>query len=218
MSAPDLRQRVLAAVQAERSPPRAVVAARDARRIGAGLAVTLAVFAASRGVRVGERPFALLVATALGAAAVTVAVGYVALARRRSMLGRPRALLWATALLTPLVLLAWKWTWSSCFDAHGPTRLGLRCLGLSLAMAAAPVAALLGGRMRSHPLHPAATGAAVGAAVGAMTWMLVDLWCPVGYVQHLLIGHVLPLALIIAAGVLVGRRRLSVRDRGTRPR
>jgi hypothetical protein len=213
-----LRQRVLAAVQAEPAPSRDLVAAVDAWRIAGALAVTLALFAVRGGVRIGDRPWSLVVATALGAVAVMVAAGFVALARGRSMLGPPRARLWAMVAATPLVLLAWKWTWSSCFDAHGPTRLGLRCLGLSLAMAAAPMAALLGGRVRSHPLHPAATGAAVGAAVGAMSWTLVDLWCPVGYLQHLLIGHVLPLALIIGSGVFAGQRWLALRDRATRPR
>lgn len=101
--------------------------------------------------------------------------------------------------------------WTAAFDALGPSRIGLKCLALSLAMAAAPMFVLLAARFRSDPLHPAATGAAVGAAVGAMAWVLVDLWCPVGHLPHLLIGHVLPIALLIAAGAVLGSRYLAVR-------
>ena len=210
MSASDLRARVLAAVQREPSPPRAVVVAAELRRMGLALLVTFGVFVSVRGVRVGDRPLSLLAITALGAAAITLVVGGVALTRGRSMLGRSRTLLWSIAVATPIALLAWKLTWTARFDVLGPMRVGVKCLGLSLAMAASPMFVMLAGRVRSDPLHPAATGAAVGAAFGAMAWVLVDLWCPVGYLRHLLIGHVLPLALIIIAGALLGRRHLRV--------
>jgi hypothetical protein len=211
MSASDLRERVLAAVQREVSPPRAVVGAMDVRRIGVALLVSLGVFAAVNGVRVGDRPLSLLAMTALGAAAFTVIVGVVAMAPGRSMLGRPRVLLWSIAAATPIVLLTWKLTWTARFDVLGPMRVGLKCLGLSLAMAAAPMFVFVGARLRSDPLHPAATGAAIGAAVGAMAWVLVDLWCPIGHLGHLLVGHVLPLAVIIVAGGLLGRQYVALR-------
>lgn len=215
MSASDVRARVLAAVQSEVSPPRAVVDAMDVRRIGFALLASLGVFAAVNGVRVGDRPLSLLAMTALGAAAFTVVVGALAVTRGRSMLGRSGALLWSIAVATPVVLLMWKLTWTARFDVLGPMRVGLKCLGLSLAMAAAPMFALVVARLRSDPLHPAATGAAIGAAVGAMAWVLVDLWCPIGHVTHLLVGHVLPLALIIVAGGLLGRRYVALRTIST---
>jgi hypothetical protein len=39
---------------------------------------------------------------------------------------------------------------------------------------------------------------------------LVDLWCPVGYVPHLLLGHVLPIAILSLAGALIGGRVLGI--------
>jgi hypothetical protein len=38
-----------------------------------------------------------------------------------------------------------------------------------------------------------------------VVWVLVDLWCPVAYLPHLLLGHVLPLALAVGAGAMLGR-------------
>jgi hypothetical protein len=49
--------------------------------------------------------------------------------------------------------------------------------------------------------------------VGAVVWVLVDLWCPVAYVPHLLLGHVLPLVLTALVGTLLGGRYLAVRAR-----
>ena len=43
--------------------------------------------------------------------------------------------------------------------------------------------------------------------------LLVDLWCPVGYVPHLLLGHVLPIAILSVAGGLIGGRVLGIMRR-----
>jgi hypothetical protein len=42
---------------------------------------------------------------------------------------------------------------------------------------------------------------------------LVDLWCPVAYVPHLFIGHVLPLVLATIAGAVVGGPVIGIRSR-----
>jgi hypothetical protein len=211
MTSSELKQRVLEAARKEASPTRAVVRQREVVHLLAALGVALAVFVSSRGVRVGDRPLALLAGTALGAAVLAAIIGTLALGRGRSMLGRSQQLLWSVAILSPAALLAWKIGWTARYDVLGPMRLGFRCLGLSLAMGTAPLAVLLATRRRSDPLHPTATGAAVGATVAAIAWVLVDLWCPVGYVRHLMIGHVLPCVLFIAAGALLGRRYVALR-------
>lgn len=207
----ELRHQVLSAVRSETSPTRAVHRARELLRLLAALAVTFAVFIASSGVRVGERPLSLLAATALGAAALAIVVNVIALGRGRSMLGRSKILLWGVAIVSPTALLAWKIGWTSHYAALGPTRAGLKCLCLSLAMGAPPFVVALMARRSSDPLHPGATGAAVGAAVGAMVWVLVDFWCPVGRPLHLLIGHVLPCLLFIVGGAIAGRRHVALR-------
>jgi len=68
-------------------------------------------------------------------------------------------------------------------------------------------------RRGSDPLHPVLTAAAFGAAVGAGAWVLVDLWCPVGYVPHVLLGHVLPLLLLIGLSALLGSRVVAMGKR-----
>lgn len=211
MTSWELKERVLRAAREEPSPTRAVVRERDLVRVIAALGVALTVFVVSRGVRVGERPLSLVVGTALGAAALATVIGGLALGRGRSMLGRTQSMLWAVAILSPAALLAWKVGWTAHYGVFGPMCAGFRCFGLSLGMGAAPFTTLLIARRRSDPLHPAGTGAAVGTAVAAFAWVLVDLWCPVGYVQHLLFGHVLPCFIFIVGGAVIGRSYVAVR-------
>ena len=45
----------------------------------------------------------------------------------------------------------------------------------------------------------------------AALWVLVDLSCPVAYVPHLLLGHVLPLLLITGVGAGLGQRFITLR-------
>jgi hypothetical protein len=80
-------------------------------------------------------------------------------------------------------------------------------------MAVWPLVALVLTRRRTDPLHPSLTGAAIGSAVGASIWVLVDLNCPIAYLPHLLLGHVLPLVLITSVGAALGRRLIALRSR-----
>jgi hypothetical protein len=140
---------------------------------------------------------------------------WLALRRGRSMLGRSRRrLLWG-AVLIPISLLAWKLSCSIAFGATmvaWPERPGERCLALSLLVGAGPLLAFLAIR-RSGPVQPALNGAAIGFAAGACAWVAADLWCPVAFVPHVLLGHVLPLAVLAAAGALLGRAFLEPRPR-----
>ena len=105
--------------------------------------------------------------------------------------------------------------WSAAFGdgmVLWPARLGLRCLSLSLLVAIGPLLSFLALR-RSAPAHPALNGAAMGFAAGACAWFAVDLWCPVAYLPHLLLGHVLPLFVLGVVGALLGQALLSLRRR-----
>jgi len=131
------------------------------------------------------------------------------------MLGRSGSgLLYGIALI-PLGLFAWKVGCSLAFGqpmAEWPERAGLKCLSLSLLVAAGPLLAFLAVR-RSAPVHPALNGAAMGVASGACAWVALDLWCPVAFVPHLLLGHVLPLCILAGTGALLGQALLSLRSR-----
>jgi hypothetical protein len=80
-------------------------------------------------------------------------------------------------------------------------------------MAAGLFAALMFVRQRSDATHPTALGAAVGAVSGAWADLVVDAWCPLTNAPHVLLGHVAPMALLIAIGMLLGGRILAVKRR-----
>ena len=225
----DLRARVLAAAAAEPSPTRAAVRSRNQRLALVAVATAIgafAIFAALMSgnhlVRLGgdvgprqhvERSLGLFVTTAAGAMSVAAAAVWLAVGRGRSMLGRSRRALVYGGLLVPLSLLAGKLVASAAFgDAMvpWPERPGERCLALSLLVAAGPFFALLAMRGQA-PVWPALNGAAIGVAAGACAWVAAELWCPVSYLPHLLLGHVLPLFVLAAVGALLGRARLGVR-------
>ena len=235
----ELRARVLAAAAADASPTRAAVKRRNLLMSMLAVASAVGAFAifallTSEGqlVRLGgevaphrhlERSVWLVVTTAGGALGVAAAALWFALCRGRSMLGRPRSRLLCGIALIPLGLFAWKVGCSMAFAdpmAEWSARPGLKCLSLSLLVAAAPLLALLAVRRRA-PVHPALNGAAIGVACGACAWVALDLWCPVASVPHLMLGHVLPLCVLAGMGALLGQVLLSLRQgvpRGTRLR
>jgi hypothetical protein len=200
---------VLAEASRERSPTRGEVRVRNAALLVSGVVVPVGVFLGWGGTRSAPRPASLIVETASGAAAVALTALVVAVGRGRSMLGRTGTALLAVAVLTPIVLFAWKVGVSSLYPGmmvQWPERAGFRCLWLSCQTAAWPLVAIAMTRRGTDPTHPGLTGVAIGAAVGACSWVLVDLWCPVAYVPHLLLGHLLPLLACTVAGYfLVGR-------------
>jgi hypothetical protein len=227
----DLRARVLAAAAAEPSPTRAAVNRRNvviSLLAATSVVSSLMIFAtlASDGelVRLGgevtpdqyvERSVSLVVATAGGALGIVAIALWFALRRGRSMLGRSRGSLLCGIVLIPLGLFVWKVGWSLALGAsmvEWPERTGLKCLSLSLFVAVGPLLAFLAMR-RSAPVRPALNGAILGSAAGACAWIAGDLWCPVAFVPHLLLGHVLPLIVLTGAGALLGQGLLSLRSR-----
>jgi len=226
----ELRAQVLAAAAAEASPTRAAVTRRNAligvmaAASGAGAFVIFAALVSeSELVRLGgevaqqhlERSPWLVAATAGGALAIAAAAVWLALGRGGSMLGRSRPWLLCGGVLIPLCLLAWKVGCSTAFgDAmvQWPERPGLWCFALSIVVAMGPLWSFV--RMRRTAFaHPALNGATLGVAAGACAWVAVDLWCPVGYVPHVLLGHALPLLVLAGMGALLGQAQLSLRHR-----
>jgi hypothetical protein len=214
----DLKERVLAAAAASPSPTRAATNRRGALWIAGGAATMAAgywVFAiALFGWQHVSRSMLLLAGTSIGAAVVAGIAVSIALRRGGSMLGRSRRWLIASTVLAPLVLLGWKIGWSALFgNLDESPRLGYRCLVMSFSMGTVPVLLLAMTRKGEDPRHPGLLGAAIGVAVGACAWVLVDLWCPVAGIWHLLRGHVLPMLLLGIVGATVGSLMLGVRSR-----
>lgn len=204
-----LRAKVL---QRARQEPAATRAQLLVGQVPLAALVTLtpvSIFLAMGGVRAGPRPLLLVLETTLGSALLALIAAVAGFGRGGSMMGRPRSWLLSSVLLTPLALLAWRILVSSQYPNMmnaWAARPGLRCFLLGCAMSAPPLMGLLWMRRHTTPANPRLTAASYAAAVGAAVWVLVDLWCPVGYVPHLLLGHVLPMALLMSLCASVGKR------------
>jgi hypothetical protein len=206
-----LKARVLAAAAALPSATRP-----QGRRLGitlllASIALALMVFEAAGGIdHSSGRPLAITLAISGGWGLVAAVLSGVVLWRRRSTLGRPPAVLLLAAFATPVILVAWMHRFQGTYEEPFP-RVGWKCLGYTLAMAALPLGSFLALRRGIEPRGPWALGAAVGATCGAWAGILVDLWCPLVNTPHVLVGHVLPIVLLIGAGTALGRVLLGVR-------
>jgi Negative regulator of sigma F len=64
---------------------------------------------------------------------------------------------------------------------------------------------------RSTPPSRRLTGAVLGAAAGAWAGVIVNLWCPIPLVAHLLVGHVGPILVLSIAGAVFARAGVGVR-------
>ena len=208
---PDLRARVLAAAQStpSRTRPRG-------RRIAWVASAGAVAFGLLGFVWIGGldhsvgRPRALTFGLAAGWAAASLVLSWLVLARGGSTLARSPRLLVAAAAVTPALCFGWMSLFAGRYDEPF-ARVGYRCMAYTLVMAAAPLATFLLLRRGSEPRHPSAPGAAAGAMSGAWAGVLIDLWCPLTNAPHVLVGHVLPLALLVGVGALAGSRLLGVR-------
>jgi hypothetical protein len=181
--------------------------------IGSWLIAVL-VFVYAGGLRPTERPLSLILGTSAGIGAIAAVAGWAALGRGTSTLGRARPWLIPIVIGSPALILAWKVFWSAQYEGaldHWPTRPGFKCLALSLAIAICPLVGFALSRRGSDPRRPGLTGFAAGLAMGAITSLLTDLWCPVAYVPHLLLGHLLPIVLLGGLGAWLGRVAIALR-------
>lgn len=177
-------------------------------------ALALGVFAVAGGVRPTGREASLMIGTASGTALLAALFGWRLLTRGNSSLGRARSALLPVIIGAVPALLVWKVLWSMQYPGgleQWETRPGLRCLGLTFAIALCPLIAFVAVRRGSDPRHPALTGLAAGIGVGAIATLCTDLWCPVAFVPHLLIGHALPVALLGGIGALLGNLFIRIR-------
>ena len=79
---------------------------------------------------------------------------------------------------------------------------GLRCLTVSAAVGLLVLFTFTAALRRSAPVASRLRGAAVGAAAGACAGLSVFVFCPAIEVRHLLVGHVLPIAVLTLIGLV----------------
>jgi hypothetical protein len=197
-------------------PTRAAIARQTVALAIGSWSVTLLVFFFAGGPRSLGRPLSLITGTSLGIAAAAAIAAWATLARGNSMLGRARRFLVPLIIGSPALSLAWKLFWSAQFAGaleEWPTRPGLRCLLLSLSLGLCPLIAFAMARRSSDPARPMFTGLAAGVAIGCVTSLLTDMWCPVAYLPHLLLGHLLPIALLGVLGAWLGWQFIALEQR-----
>lgn len=208
---------VMAVIDANPAPDRKRLRAQAAVLVVGCVLVAVLVFLAYGGLRAGGAPrsVTLILATTIGSALLAGLALW--LIRGRGAIGGTTAKRLVVVLFgVPIGLMAWKLGWSASFTGaldQWPERIGIPCLEISLMSGLGPLLALVWLR-RSAPNHPRLLGAVLGVTAGACAWVVTDLWCPVGHVPHLLLGHLLPIVLFALAGVAIGARWLRVRWRG----
>ena len=145
-----------------------------------------------------------------GTVVLALASTWLVLPSRRSMLSPPRGLLLGVTIALPLLVGGWLVLWHGTYDDPFTT-IGQSCFALTALTAPWPFAALAYASRRAEPRHPGTVGAALGAVAGAWAAVMVALWCPQAGHAHVLVGHVLPLAVLTLAGSAIGARMFRLR-------
>jgi hypothetical protein len=209
----DLKRRTLAEVSRRSAPTRPQARTRALIAYAAATTAMAVVFFAAGGIEHSRgRPLVYTVLMAAGACAIALVATAAALGRGTSMLGRSLRVLALVAALVPVGTFVWLVAWHNRY-ADPFSRIGYRCLGLTLAMGIAPLVVTAFLRAGSAVRAPKASGAAIGAVCGAWAGVGVDLWCPLTEPTHIAIGHVLPILVLVAIGAIVGHSVLRMRVR-----
>lgn len=213
---PDLRARVLAAAASEPVPARSAGLPRQAAIVALGFAASIGLLLAIGGPGARSRSSAyylMLAALWLGVTGLALWAG---VARGRSMLGRPPWARAAVATSTPLALLATAALAGGAVPPGGEVA-GVHehvvCAAFTVLFALGPLAALAALRRRGDPVAPRLSGAAMGAAAGAWGAVSIELRCEHAQLDHVVLGHVLPVVALVLLGIILGDRVLALRAR-----
>jgi hypothetical protein len=211
MAPPDRKSRITAAVAEIPAPTRRQLLRRQAWLIFAGVAGALTLFWAEGGLRATGRPPSLIAWTAVGTSCFVGVGMWLLFTRGRSGRRRGWAVLGLATLAPAAAFVLWRYGLGSLYHLASPwpTRMGYRCFAMSVATGGILLFAALMAWRHVDPMTPRATAAAFGAGTGLGSALLVDLWCPISYVPHLLLGHVLPITFLAMAGAAVGGRMLG---------
>jgi hypothetical protein len=205
------RNRVLASIGEIPAPTRSELGRRQAWLVIWGVLGALTLFLVEGGLRATGRPPSLVAWTSLGTSCFVGVGMWFLFTRTRSGHRRGWSVLGLATIVPVVAFVLWRYGLGHLYQLASPwpTRPGYRCFALSVATGGILLGALLFAWRRLDPMSPTATGVAFGAGAGLGSALLVDLWCPVYYLPHLLLGHVLPIALLAAAGAAIGRRILG---------
>jgi hypothetical protein len=152
--------------------------------------------------------------TVLGALTVLVFTStLVALGRGRTGLGTGvRSLVAMATLVAPICAVLVLPNPVHSLDAVPKwvdiSALGMRCFVIASLVGAIVLAGFTAVLRRAVPVASRWRGAAIGAAAGAWASLAVFVFCPSGDRLHLLVGHVVPVVILVAVGSLTLARAL----------
>ena len=211
----DRRSRVLASIGEIPAPTRRELLRRQAWLLIVGVVGALSLFLVEGGLRSTGRPPSLVAWTSLGTSCFVGVGMWFLFTRTRSGHRRGWAVLGLATLVPVVAFVLWRYGLGHLYQLASPwpTRPGYRCFAMSVATGGILLFAALIAWRHVDPMTPRATGAAFGAGAGLGSALLIDLWCPVSYVPHLLVGHVLPIAVLACVGGAIGGRLLGARRR-----
>jgi hypothetical protein len=205
----------MAAVRAEPVSPRAVGLRHRVYHVMRVLIVWALISLAIGLPGLRDRPLAYVLSLAAAWLLVGAAATWAGVARGRSMLGRTAAWRTATALFTPLALLATGLAlgalWPETLTHSGGVARHLLCVVGTVSFAMGPLGLFVAMWRASDPVAPRLTGAAIGAAAGAWGALAIEVHCRFTSPFHVAFGHVMPVSLLALAGIYVGQRLLTVR-------
>jgi hypothetical protein len=152
---------------------------------------------------------ALLLVVGLTLSATLIAVGRGA----RGLGSGPMSLFLVALLVTPIYAVL---TLVHPLEASGAAAAslaelspwGLRCLAIAAAVGLLVLFSFTAALRRSAPVASQLRGAALGAAAGAWAGLSVFIFCPATEYRHLLVGHVLPTAVLTFLGLAAIPRAL----------
>ncbi|CAN5304606.1 hypothetical protein BH09MYX1_BH09MYX1_46880 [soil metagenome] len=209
---PDHKARMLAALAKTPAPTRAQMDTRARTAWAGAIALSLLLFVAS-GFRLGTRPMTFIAVSAAGWAVLGVLALAFSFVLGRSMLGRDTRTLRFVLAGAPMALvwmLVCLQLWPAAGDGEAPGLAHVACFVYSLFIASGPFAAMAWLRRGSDPVKPRLTLAAYGAAAGLLAGVLMDVHCAYANLEHVVIGHVLPVVGFVGVGWLLGERLLGV--------
>ncbi len=213
---PSLRERVMQAAATRPAPTRQTT---DRRRILSFCAAIVAVgiFAFMNGVPYisARRPVSHLVVGVIAFALIAIssavftfrpipsALGRRPAVRRKLAVAVPIALVLASLVANFSALVTFRWP-STNIWAHIPCAIATMILGgIGLAL-------LVRMERGVETIAPRAKGASLGAVVGAWTALLMAIECPYPDPFHVIITHIVPVALLVVVGMEFGSRWLVV--------
>jgi hypothetical protein len=162
------------------------------------------------GLRATSLPSIGHAAVSLGVLGLMLGATFLAIWRGRSGLGLGATALALVAAFVPALyaVLTFLEPARSFTTAVEISPWGTRCILIAAVVGSVTLGSFAAALRRAAPVASRARGAALGAAAGAWAGLAVFVFCPSSDLQHLLLGHVLPVLAFTMLGALAVARAL----------